>query len=64
MATVNGVFALPLDPIDLPGSVMLCCTYQALTNGNVCMRVWFPSILRSVITLILFGGEREAPHAS
>ena len=24
----------------------------------------FPGILRSVVTLILFGGEQEAPHAS
>ena len=32
MATVSGVFALSLDVTDLPGSVMLCCTYQALTT--------------------------------
>ena len=29
---------------------------------HVCMV--FPSILHSVITLVLLGGEREAPHAS
>ena len=34
MATVNSVFTLPLDPIDLPGSVMLRCTYQAFTMSH------------------------------